>query len=76
MNKRILNAMGLRCPETIMMIRKTLRNLQEKEIILIISDDPSTIREIPIFCEFMDHTLIKKSTSTVPYFFLIKKGKN
>lgn len=69
-----LDAIGLRCPEPVMMIRKTVRNLDNGQTLLIIADDPATVRDIPSFCQFMDHTLIASQTEHTPFQYLIKKG--
>ena len=71
-----LDALGLRCPEPVMMIRKTVRNLADGQTLLIIADDPATVRDIPSFCQFMDHTLVASQTAQLPYQYLIKKGLN
>ncbi|KZN44309.1 sulfurtransferase TusA [Pseudoalteromonas luteoviolacea] len=70
-----LDAIGLRCPEPVMMIRGMVRKMNNGETLLILADDPSTARDIPSFCEFMDHTLVAKETDNVPYRYLLKKGK-
>ncbi|MCE9679668.1 sulfurtransferase TusA [Shewanella sp. AS1] len=69
-----LDAMGLRCPEPVMMVRKSVRKMHQGETLLIIADDPATTRDIPSFCEFMDHTLLASQTESTPYQYLIKKG--
>jgi tRNA 2-thiouridine synthesizing protein A len=69
-----LDALGLRCPEPVMMVRKSVRKMNDGETLLIIADDPATTRDIPSFCEFMDHTLIASQTDNTPYQYLIKKG--
>ncbi|MBP2196046.1 sulfurtransferase TusA [Pantoea cypripedii] len=69
-----LDALGLRCPEPVMMVRKTVRQMQAGETLLIIADDPATTRDIPGFCRFMEHTLLAQQTETLPYQYLIKKG--
>ncbi|EDM64891.1 MAG: sulfurtransferase TusA [Moritella sp.] len=69
-----LDALGLRCPEPVMMVRKTVRKLDEGQTLLIIADDPATVRDIPSFCQFMDHTLVASQTEQLPYQYLIKKG--
>ncbi|MCH1921117.1 sulfurtransferase TusA [Shewanella sp. A3A] len=69
-----LDALGLRCPEPIMMIRKQVRHMQDGETLLVIADDPATTRDIPGFCQFMDHTLVISQTETMPFQYLIKKG--
>ena len=57
-----------------MMVRKTIRNMQQGETLLVTADDPSTTRDIPSFCRFMDHELLQAQTEQIPYQFLIKKG--
>ena len=68
-----LDALGLLCPEPVMMIRKTIRSMKINDILLIVADDPSTKRDVPSFCEFMDHELISSETKNLPYQFWIKK---
>ncbi|KID55475.1 sulfurtransferase [Pseudoalteromonas luteoviolacea] len=70
-----LDAIGLRCPEPVMMIRGMVRKMNHGETLLIVADDPSTTRDIPSFCEFMDHTLVAQEVSQPPYRYLIKKGR-
>ena len=69
-----LDASGLRCPEPVMMVRKTVRLMQDGETLLVIADDPATVRDIPSFCRFMDHTLLASETEQLPYRYLIRKG--
>ncbi|MFC4656538.1 sulfurtransferase TusA [Rheinheimera marina] len=69
-----LDALGLRCPEPVMMTRLAIRKLQAGDTLLITADDPATTRDIPAFCRFMDHELLASDTSELPYRYLIKKG--
>lgn len=69
-----LDALGLRCPEPVMMVRKAIRNIDIGETLLVQADDPSTTRDMVSFCEFMDHTLVAKKTDQIPFQYLIKKG--
>lgn len=55
-----LDAQGLRCPEPVMMVRKTVRGMQAGETLLIVADNPATTRDIPGFCTFMEHELVAK----------------
>lgn len=68
-----LDAIGLRCPEPVMMVRMNIRKIAVGETLLVIADDPSTARDIPSFCEFMEHELITKQVDTNPYQYVIKK---
>lgn len=57
-----------------MMIRKTLRELQSGEQLKVIADDPSTQRDIPKFCQFMDHRLIEQHSENGQFMYVIEKG--
>ncbi|WP_437610492.1 sulfurtransferase TusA [Erwinia sp. V71] len=70
-----LDALGLRCPEPVMMVRKAVRLMQDGETLLVIADDPATTRDIPGFCRFMEHTLVAQSVEQLPYKYLLKKGR-
>ena len=70
-----LDALGLRCPEPVMMVRKTVRGMQAGETLLIIADDPATTRDIPGFCRFMEHELVAQETGSLPYRYLLRKGE-
>ena len=69
-----LDALGLRCPEPVMMIRLTIRKMQPGQTLLITADDPATTRDIPAFCRFMDHELLAQDVTTLPYRYLLKKN--
>lgn len=73
-NEIVLEAEGLRCPEPVMAIRKTIRTMSSGEILKVIADDPSTKRDIPTFCEFMDHQLLNRQIDQLPYQYWIKKS--
>ena len=69
-----LDALGLRCPEPVMMVRKMVRGMKDGETLLVIADDPATTRDIPGFCRFMEHTLLAADTEQLPYRYLLAKG--
>ncbi|TKI07295.1 sulfurtransferase TusA [Martelella alba] len=69
-----LDAQGLRCPEPVMMVRKAVRGMVSGQTLLIIADDPATIRDIPGFCRYMDHILLAQMTENPPYRYLLRKG--
>ncbi|AFJ45312.1 sulfurtransferase TusA [Shimwellia blattae] len=69
-----LDAQGLRCPEPVMMVRKTVRKMSVGETLLIVADDPATTRDIPGFCRFMEHELLAQQTDALPYRYLLRKS--
>ncbi|MFU2080404.1 sulfurtransferase TusA [Avibacterium endocarditidis] len=70
-----LDTQGLRCPEPVMLVRKQIRHMQEGEVLLILADDPATTRDIPSFCQFMDHRLLKSETERTPFKYWVQKGQ-
>ncbi len=69
-----LDALGKRCPEPVMLVRGIVRKMNDGETLCVSADDPSTTRDIPSFCRFMDHTLVKAQIETIPYQYIIRKG--
>tara|TARA_R110000787_G_scaffold50075_3_gene119662 strand:- start:2 stop:250 length:249 start_codon:yes stop_codon:yes gene_type:complete len=69
-----LDAIGLRCPEPVMMLRLKIRKMATGETLLMSADDPSTARDIPSFCRFMEHQLIEQQIKELPFQYVIKKG--
>ncbi|MDN7127999.1 sulfurtransferase TusA [Pseudidiomarina terrestris] len=69
-----LDTLGLRCPEPVMLIRATIRKLEQGDLLEVIADDPATTRDIPSFCRFMDHQLVIAETTSAPYRYVIRKG--
>ena len=42
-----LDALGLRCPEPVMMLRMTMRKREDGQTLCVTADDPATVRDIP-----------------------------
>lgn len=74
MADQTLDATGLRCPEPIMMIRKTLRTMESGKTLYVIADDLSTTWDVPSFCQHMDHLLIASNIEMSPFYYFIQKG--
>ena len=69
-----LDASGLLCPEPVMMLHKTMREAASGNLIEVIATDPSTLRDIPKFCLFLGHELIRQRETEDKYFFYIRKS--
>lgn len=72
----ILDATGLICPEPIMLLHNKIRDLSAGAILKVIATDPSTQRDIPKFCNFLDHQLINQQQADETYFYWIRKKEN
>ena len=71
-----VDAKGLLCPEPIMMLHRAIQEVSQGEKIELYATDPSTERDIDRFCNFLGHNLLKKKTTSEPFYFLIEKQGN
>ena len=72
-----VNAMGLVCPDPIMLLHKAIRDSDSGDLIELVAADKSTERDVEKFCEFLGHKLVeKKVTKNSLYFVVQKKDKN
>ena len=53
-----LDTCGLLCPEPVMMLHNKVRDMAAGEVVRVIATDPSTQRDIPRFCYFLEHELL------------------
>ncbi|MFB6435041.1 MAG: sulfurtransferase TusA [Candidatus Malihini olakiniferum] len=70
---KTLDTQGLRCPEPVMMVRKTLRQMEKGQTLLILANDLATTRDVPGFCIYMEHELLGQETALLPYRYLLRK---
>ncbi|MBV1885396.1 MAG: sulfurtransferase TusA [Gammaproteobacteria bacterium] len=68
-----LDTRGLLCPEPVMMLHKKIREVPAGASILVLATDPSTTRDIPKFCNFLGHELVKHSHSADEYSYVVCK---
>ncbi|ULG70589.1 sulfurtransferase TusA [Marinobacterium sediminicola] len=70
-----LDASGLLCPEPVMLLHNKVREMSAGEVLRVIATDPSTQRDIPKFCTFLGHELVKQVVlESETYEYLIRKG--
>ena len=70
----LLDAVGLLCPEPVMMLHNKVRDMSEGQVLKVIATDPSTTRDIPKFCAFLGHELIGQEEVEGQFIYFIKKG--
>ncbi|MDY0248847.1 MAG: sulfurtransferase TusA [Pseudomonas sp.] len=68
-----LDACGLFCPEPVMMLHTKVRELAAGDVLKVTATDPSTQRDIPKFCMFLEHQLLESSEQNGAYIYWIRK---
>jgi tRNA 2-thiouridine synthesizing protein A len=74
-NILLLDAVGLMCPEPIMLLHKLVREARDGDEIHITATDPATKRDVPQFCQFLDHELLSSSAESDQFEYQIKVRK-
>ena len=70
---RTLDTCGLNCPEPVMMLHKAVREMAAGDIVEVIATDPSTSRDIPKFCNFLEHELLVNEERDNRFYYHIRK---
>lgn len=69
-----LDARGLFCPEPVMMLHTRILDVAAGDILRVVATDPSTTRDIPRFCQFLNHELVDSVEEGGNYIFFIRRG--
>ncbi|PCH59555.1 MAG: sulfurtransferase TusA [SAR86 cluster bacterium] len=68
-----LDATGLFCPEPVMLLHNKIRDMEVGAVLNLIATDPSTTRDVPKFCLYLGHELVKSSQQQDKYYYQIRK---
>ncbi len=68
-----LDTSGLLCPEPVMMLHGKVKELAKGDVLKVIATDPSTMRDIPKFCQFLSYPLVHQEQQGDIYLYFIEK---
>lgn len=68
-----LDCRGLCCPEPLTILRNAVRAGLPGQVFELLSDDPVSLRDIPAFCKFMNHTLVSLPDEKIHVFSSLKE---
>ena len=69
-----IDAIGLKCPEPVMLLHAAMRRLQSCQELTLRATDPSTERDVPNFCEFLGHALLVARREGDEFHYRIRKA--
>lgn len=69
-----LDTSGLICPEPVMLLHNAVRDARSGQVIEVIATDPSALRDIPKFCQFLGHELVTQIEKEDKFLFYVRKG--
>lgn len=70
----LLDTCGLLCPEPVMLLHARMDDMTAGETVLVQATDPSTQRDIPRFCQFLGHALLREEHTETTFSYLIQKS--
>lgn len=69
----LLDTCGLLCPEPVMMLHNAIRDVQVGQVIRVVATDPATTRDIPKFCQFLNHVLESQEEHDGQWIYRVRK---
>ncbi len=69
-----VDAVGLLCPLPVLKLRKRLTQVAPGTAVLLLTDDPAAIIDVPHFCAEAGHVLTTAETDDAPYRFTVTRA--
>ena len=69
-----IDAIGLKCPEPVMLLHAAMRRLKSGQELTLRATDPSTERDVTNFCEFLGHALLVARRDGDEFLYRIRKA--
>jgi len=71
---RHLDASGLTCPLPVLKARKLLIGMRPGEILEVVTTDPMSVVDMPVFCAQAGHIIIREEKQDSRFVFAIERG--
>jgi len=72
---KTLDVCGMCCAEPIIRITKALKNIPVGDVLLVVTDKTSMLKDIPAYCGQTANCLIHQEASQGKFKFWIRRGK-
>ena len=71
---RQLDTSGLNCPLPVLKARKILIGMRPGEILEVITTDPMSVVDMPVFCAQAGHTIVREERLDGRFVFTLERG--
>ena len=71
---QVVDVRGLKCPEPLLMVRRTVRGMRAGDVLHVVATDPTTLRDIPQYCRFLEHALLRQWQDGEELHFELRKS--
>jgi tRNA 2-thiouridine synthesizing protein A len=71
---RHLDTSGLSCPLPVLKARKILIGMRPGEVLEVVTTDPMSVVDLPVFCAQAGHTIVREEKGDGRFVFVIARG--
>jgi tRNA 2-thiouridine synthesizing protein A len=71
---RRLDTSGLSCPLPVLKARKMLLGMRPGEILQVITTDPMSVVDMPVFCAQAGHVILREEKQDGRFIFMVERG--
>jgi tRNA 2-thiouridine synthesizing protein A len=71
---RRLDTTGLTCPLPVLKARKLLIGMRPGEVLEVVTTDPMSVVDMPVFCAQAGHAIIREEKQDRSFLFAIERG--
>lgn len=71
---RRLDTSGLACPLPVLKARKVLIGMQPGEVLEVVTTDPMSVVDMPVFCAQAGHIILREEKEDTRFVFAIERG--
>ena len=71
---RQLDTSGLTCPLPVLKARKLLIGMKPGEVLEVVTTDPMSVVDMPVFCAQAGHTVLREEKQDSRFLFTIARG--
>lgn len=70
----IIHALGRRCPVPVIMLAERIAQVRAGQLVEVLADDPATKTDLPAWCTFTSHELIRIEDRPAGWSFLVRRS--
>lgn len=67
-----IDVIGLKCPLPVLKLKKRIEPLKPGDTVRMMASDPTTLKDVPSYCQLAGHRLLKAETQDEVFVFWIR----
>lgn len=71
----LIDAKGLKCPQPLLLVKKSMKSLTSGQILLLQATDPHTDLDLEVWCQRFGHNILASDEQEGVFLFWVEKGQ-